>query len=79
MEKTDLLQMAAERQGIFISDMRYVPAYNKRALNFLSKLKMEDYPLPVWEDALGYLANKAIRFPDYVSIKHYIVYQINHM
>ncbi len=73
MENIDLLQAAANRQGIFISDMKFFPEYRRRAIQYLATLKAEDYPLRVWQDTLGYLANSDLHFGNYDDIRCYLI------
>ena len=73
MENIDLLQAAANRQGIFISDMKFFPEYRRRAIQYLRTLKAEDYSLQIWQDTLGYLTNSYLHFDSYDDMRCYLI------
>ncbi len=64
--------MEANRQGVFISDLRLNKFANKRAIRHLLEIPVSVYPVDQWEKAISYLTGYKCTFTDENQIKSHL-------
>ena len=68
--KNGLLDILAERQGAFISDLRLRPEKKWAALGDMWRMRQkEKYPLSEWSEAVSYLLGCDVHFESYGEVQ----------
>lgn len=66
----DLLEQLADRHRTYIQSLRQQPGLKWEALGDLYRMEnKEQYPLPVWNEAVSYLLGCELHFNNYEEIR----------
>ena len=66
----DLLEQLADRHRTYIQSLRQQPGLKWEALGDLYRMEnKEQYPLPVWNEAVSYLLGCEVHFNNYEEIR----------
>ena len=66
----DLLEQLVDRHRTYIQNLRQQPGLKWEALGDLYRMEnKEQYPLPVWNEAVSYLLGCEVHFNNYEEIR----------
>ena len=76
MNEYHLLDILAQRQGCFISDLRLNPILRRAAFYDLCSLWGGLCPLKEWEEAVHYLTGSGMEFESIDDIKRFLLEEV---